>query len=111
MTKKTKIDAAWLARAAKGTEGLGEAPPAGRPTGRVVKDKKPYINPKARAAVRYFGAECQANPGTSFTEDYALDCALKYGRKSYAECTSAEKSEILAAFAEGRREERKLAGR
>ncbi len=67
MTKKTKIDAAWLARAAKGTEGLGEAPPAGRPTGRVVKDKKPYINPKARAAVRYFGAECQANPGTSFT--------------------------------------------
>ena len=29
---KTKIDAEWLARVVKGTAGLGEAPPAGRPT-------------------------------------------------------------------------------
>ncbi len=110
MTKKTKIDAKWLDRVAKSTKGLGEAPPAGRPTGRVLGEKT-YINAKAREVCRHFGAECEANPGSSFTEDYAYDCALRYGRKSYAECTTAEKSEILAAFAEGRREEKKLSGR
>ena len=71
-------------------------------------EPRQYINPKARAAAYYWGSECQANPGTSFSADYALDCALKYGRKSYAECTNAEKSEILAAFAEGRKAERKF---
>ena len=33
---QTKIDAEWLARVVKGTAGLGEAPPAGRPTGNMT---------------------------------------------------------------------------
>jgi hypothetical protein len=70
-----------------------------------------HIDAEARAAARYWGAECEANPGTSFSADYALDCALKYGRASWAECTSAEKSEIRLAFREGREAERKLVGR
>ena len=35
---QTKIDAEWLARVVKGTAGLGEAPPAGRPTGRLLRE-------------------------------------------------------------------------
>ncbi len=67
-----------------------------------------YISEQGRRSARYFGSECEANPGTSFSEDYANDCALRYGRASYAACTNAEKSEILAAFAEGRKAERAL---
>jgi len=73
--------------------------------------KPRYLNVKGREAARYWGSECEANPETTFSEDYAVDCALKYGRESWAECTSAEKSEILGAFREGRASERKATGR
>jgi hypothetical protein len=72
-----------------------------------VSTRRHYLNGAGRQSAYYWGAECQANPGTSFLEDYALDCALKYGRASWAECSNAEKVEILEAFAEGRKAERK----
>lgn len=75
------------------------------PEGQLVIATPKYLNENARAAVRYWGSECEANPGSTFSADYALDCALKYGHTSWSECTSAEKSEILAAFAEGRKAE------
>jgi hypothetical protein len=35
---KTKIDSEWLSKVARGTAGFGEAPPAGRPTGRTLSE-------------------------------------------------------------------------
>ncbi len=77
---------------------------------RAKKKTVKYLNANGRAAAYYWGAECEANPETSFSADYAYDCALKYGRASWAECTDAEKTEILAAFREGRAAEKKTTG-
>lgn len=73
--------------------------------------EKKYLNPEARAAARYWGAECAANAGTSFSADYAEDCALKYGKKSWAELSQAEKNEARTAFNEGIRAEKALQGK
>lgn len=80
------------------------------PKKKTTKGKEEIARMKALAAARYFGAECQANPGTSFS-DYASDIALRYGKKRrWSDLTAAEMAEVRTAFSEGRAEEKALQG-
>lgn len=69
--------------------------------------KRGPINAKGQEAARYFGAECEANPGSSWS-DYAEDCASYYGKSKWRDLTPDEKAEALAAFNAGRKDERRL---
>jgi hypothetical protein len=65
---------------------------------------------RALETARYFGAECQANPGSSFSE-YASDIALRFGKgKKWSDLTKEEMAAARAAFSQGREEERALQG-
>ena len=80
------------------------------PKKKTTKGKEEIARMKALAAARYFGAECQANPGTSFS-DYASDIALRYGKgKKWSDLTKEEMAAARAAFSQGREEERALQG-
>ncbi len=70
------------------------------------KAKVVYINALASAAAKYWGSECEANPGTSLVGDYAYDIALKYGYKAWSDMPNPERTEALRAFAEGRKAEK-----
>ena len=64
---------------------------------------------KALAAAKYFGAEYEANPGSSRME-YLGDCSHYFG-KPWNELSQEDKNEIIAAFERGRAEEKKLSGK
>lgn len=61
-------------------------------------------NSDAWHVVRYFGAECQANPESTL-EDYKLDIALRLGFDSWAAMPIETKSKALREFIAGKREE------
>lgn len=62
---------------------------------------------KGRAAARYFGSECQANPGSTFYE-YKDDIADHYGYERWEDMPRDLQTEAKAAFREGREAERSL---
>jgi hypothetical protein len=65
--------------------------------------KKPKKDPKVVA--RYFGAECEANPGSGFFE-YQEDIAIAYGKKRWGDLTPEQKREAYQAFLDGKRDEK-----
>jgi hypothetical protein len=56
---------------------------------------------------KYFGAECQANPGSTFSE-YKDDIAVYYGFNFWDEMPKSIKDEAIQAFNEGKQQEKKL---
>lgn len=60
-------------------------------------------------AARYFGAEYQANPGSSLRE-YIESAAWYFGpdKETQSDLSSSEKTELQKAFQEGRQAERAL---
>jgi hypothetical protein len=76
----------------------------------TAAEQKAATRAKALETARYFGAECQANPGSSFSE-YASDIALRFGKgKEWSDLTEEEKTAARAAFSQGREEEKALQG-
>jgi len=76
----------------------------------TAAEQKAATRARALETARYFGAECQANPGTGFSE-YASDIALRFGKgKKWSDLTSDEKAAAMAAFSQGRAEEKALQG-
>jgi hypothetical protein len=64
----------------------------------------------ALRAAEYFGAECEANPGSTMS-DYTYDMALRVGHKEWNDVPSATKRALTKAFLEGRKAERELTRR
>jgi acyl-CoA reductase-like NAD-dependent aldehyde dehydrogenase len=62
---------------------------------------------EAVAAARYFGAEYQANPGSSRSE-YMESIAMKLGQERWFSLTPEQRRVCGNAFEEGRRAEKKL---
>jgi hypothetical protein len=56
-------------------------------------------------AAKYFGAECEANPGSNIAE-YTYDMALRAGYEKWEELPMKHRATLTAAFAEGRTIER-----
>lgn len=86
-----------------------------REVGRLLKEHglntpRPVSAPVSEEALRsarYWGAEAEANPGSSF-QYYATDIALKAGYKTWTDVPKPAKKALLGAFKVGRDEERQL---
>jgi hypothetical protein len=76
--------------------------PTKKPTRKPVIDRD-----KAKHAAHYWGAECQANPETSFA-DYKDDMASKYGFAKWDEMPLELMQEASSEFNAGKAAERKL---
>ena len=61
-------------------------------------------------AAEYFGAECQANPGSTMS-DYTYDMALRAGYDEWKDVPGPTKAALMKAFAKGRKAEKELQGR
>lgn len=64
------------------------------------------VSEKAQYAARYFGAECQANPETTFY-DYRDDIANRYGFNDWSALPKKLQHEAFREFVAGKRMEKK----